>query len=131
MSATLINLKPSTGKGFAIEAVEPAHSAWRSVLALVERTGDRRKLLLDRDGWLSARQIVLTGLLNRKPVAYLAFHIEPSGKACLEAVLDAYGIDKSHAGRRIERELWNAAVNQAKELRCTGLVGFDLPSPWK
>jgi len=131
MNATLTHSKASTRKGITIEPMEPAHAAWRTTLALVERTGNRRKLLLDSDGWLSARQIVLAATVGDKPVAYLAFHLEPTGKTCIEAVLDAYGIEKSHAGRRIERELWNAAVNQAKDLRCTHLVGFDLPSPWK
>jgi hypothetical protein len=131
MTTTLINSKAATGKGFRIEAVEPAHASWSNVLALVERTGNRQKLLLGPGGWLSARQMVLAGVLNGKPVAYLAFHIEPSGRSCLQAVLDGYGIEKPYANRRIERELWNAAVNCARELRCTHLVGFDLPSPWK
>ncbi|MBA2706801.1 MAG: GNAT family N-acetyltransferase [Gemmatimonadaceae bacterium] len=130
MNAT-VKKSSEVERGLRIEPVDHAHAAWRGVLSLITRTGDRRNLCIDTDGWLSARQIVFAAMVDGKAVAHLSFHIEPGGRLCVEARLDMYGIDSGYANRGIERRLWNAAVTRARELRCARLIGFDLKTPWK
>lgn len=113
-----------------IEVVDHAHWSWTELVSLIERTGDAGKLQLDRDGWLSARQVVMAAFVEDKPVAHLSFHIEPGRCGCVEARLDDYGIEVHHAERGIEHQLWVAAVARAHELRCLRLVGFEIRSPW-
>jgi len=113
-----------------IDVVDHADRAWNGVLTLVMRTGDWRKLQMDHDGWLSARQIVLAAFVDGKPVAHLSFHIEPGGRSSVDARLDTYGIDAEFADRGIEHRLWVAAVARARDLRCMRLIGFEIASPW-
>src|SRR5439155_22203740 len=46
----------SRGAALRIEPVDNWHKAWDDVRKLVDAQGDVKKLRVDKDGWLSARQ---------------------------------------------------------------------------
>jgi GNAT superfamily N-acetyltransferase len=130
MNATLTRPQTQKRQDVRVARVDNAHPQWRRVLSLIARTGDRRKLQIDSDGWLSARQVVLAAFLDGEPIAHLSFQIEPA-RRCIQARLDTLGIDPAHADRGIESRLFDDAVKWVRELRCTRLVGFDLGHPWR
>ena len=116
-------------RGLRIELVDNWHAAWPKVLAHVQKHGTARKLQVDADGWLSARQVVLVAFVGDEVAAHICFSVSP-GKACIEAKLDSHGIAAKFCGRGIESQLHRAAVERAESLRCEKLRGFRLNSRW-
>ena len=108
-----------------IEPVDNWHSAWRGVLTFVEKHGDAKKLQVDDDGWLSARQVLIVAFLGDQVAAHLCFSVAP-GKTCIEAKLDNHAIAPKFRGRGIESRLHRAAVKRAESLGCEKLKGFKL-----
>lgn len=113
-----------------IEPVDHWHAAWDKVVASIARHGNAKKLKIDADGWLSARQVVTVAFVGETPVAHVCFSISPSKDACIEAKLDSYGIDPRFAGRGIESQLYQAATERAQALQCEKLKGFKFNSKW-
>jgi hypothetical protein len=109
-----------------IEIVDPAHARWAAVLKLISRLGDRPALLLDEDGWLSARQSVLAAFVNDKPAAYLVFHVHPVGDGKVEAHLDAMRFISEAARSLTEKKLSDAALRQCKRLKCIRFKGLKI-----
>lgn len=117
------------GRELRIEAVGNWHSAWPRVLRFVERHGDRDRLQVDADGWLSARQVLMVAMLGDQVAAHVCFSVAP-GKTCIEAKLDNYAIAPKFCGRGIEAQLHRAARARAEALGCEKLRGFKLSSTW-
>src|SRR6476646_948519 len=65
--------------GLRIDLVDNWHKQWPAVLKAIESTGQREALLVDHDGWLSARQCLLVAFDQEKIVGHLVFSIQPSG----------------------------------------------------
>ena len=112
--------------GVRIESIDNWHSAWPRVLAFVEQYGERQKLQIDGDGWLSARQVLLVARVGAQIAGYVCFSVAP-GKTCIEAKHDHYAIAPKFAARGIESKLHRAAVARAASLGCEKLKGFELP----
>ena len=113
-----------------IEMVDNWHAAWPKVLKLVERTGDTKKLQIDADGWLSARQVLMVAFVGGRPAAHVCFSVSPGKGACIVAKVESHGIDPKFCGRGIESQLHRAATERAQALRCASLKGFRLDSTW-
>ena len=109
-----------------IESIDNWHSAWPRVLSFVEQHGERGKLQIDGDGWLSARQVLLVARVGDQIAGYVCFSVAP-GKTCIEAKHDHYAIAPKFAARSIESRLHRAAVARAASLGCEKLKGFKLP----
>ena len=122
--------KSNKQSSLRIEAVDHWHKAWESVRAHIDATGKAKKLRIDADGWLSARQVLMVAFVAGKPVAHVCFSIAPAKNSCIEARLDSHGINARFCGRGIESQLHQAAVDRAKALRCAKLSGFKLSSNW-
>src|SRR3954447_8895150 len=86
-----------------IDLVDNWHKQWPAVLKAIEATGQREALLVDQDGWLSARQVLLVAFERDQIVGHLVFRIQPSGHPTMaptpvrsrpgvEAHLDALGV---------------------------------------
>jgi hypothetical protein len=99
------------------------------VLAAVERSGQEDALMIDRDGWVSARQTVLVAFNGRRVVAYLAFHVAPMktptgvvmvehGRAVVEAHLDAIWVAPDVADQGVDQVLTGMAESHALMLQC-------------
>lgn len=116
-------------RGVRIEPVDNWHDAWKKVLAHVAKHGNARKLAVDADGWLSARQVLLVAFVGQQVAAHVCFSVSP-GKDCIEAKLDSHGIAPKFCGRGIESQLHRAALERAQALRCQKLKGFKLNSKW-
>jgi len=112
-----------------IEAVDNWHQEWVAVLTAIRRSGQEAALMLDNDGWLSARQTVFAAFNGRRVVAYLAFHVAPSkttqgavvleaGRAVLEARLDAIWSANDVAGQGVDHVLTGMAEAHALMLQC-------------
>ena len=112
-----------------IEPVDNWHQEWAAVLTAVERSGQSSALMLDNDGWLSARQTVLAAFNGRRVVAYLAFHVAPMktpagmvvvehGRAVLEARLDAIWCADDVASQGVDQVLTGMAEAHALLLQC-------------
>jgi ribosomal protein S18 acetylase RimI-like enzyme len=115
----------TTARAVRIEPVDNWHSAWRKVLAFVEKHGDARKLQVDADGWLSARQVLMVAFVGDQVAAHVCFSVAP-GKTCIEATLDDQAIAPNFTARRIESRLLRAVVDRAQSLGCEKLNGFKL-----
>src|SRR5688572_29706723 len=116
-------------RGLRIEPVDNWHSAWKRVLAHVDKRGNARKLAVDPDGWLSARQVLLVAFVGQQVAAHVCFSVAP-GKTCIEAKLESYGIAPKFCDRGIEPRLHRAALKRAESLGCEKLKGFKLASKW-
>jgi len=117
---------PAGKKKTRIEIVDHSHARWPAVLKLIGRLGDRDALLLDEDGWLSARQSVLAAFIDDKPAAYLIFHVYPVGDGRVEARLDALSFASPEAKRVSSDLLSDAALRQCRKLRCVGFKGLNV-----
>jgi hypothetical protein len=115
----------ATKKKVRIEIVDHSHARWAEVLKLIGRLGDRGRLLLDEDGWLSARQSVLAAFIDDKPAAYLIFHIDPVGDGRVEGRLDAMSFASAGATRLLSKGLADAALRQCRKRRCVRFKGLD------
>ena len=119
----------------AVELVDNWHDAWPRVLAAIDRFGDRKSILVDADGWLSARQNLLVAFENRRVAGYIVFRVQPAtgkrkaGEACVEARLDSAAVDMPYKSRGIEKILCDAALARARELKCTDVKGLEA-SAW-
>jgi len=112
-----------------IETADNWHPEWSAVLAAVQRSGQEDALMIDLDGWISARQTVLAAFNGRRVVAYLAFHVAPMktpagavmvehGRAVVEARLDAIWVAPDVADQGIDRVLTGMAESHALMLQC-------------
>jgi hypothetical protein len=110
-----------------IEPIDNWHSAWPRILKFIGQHGGLRKLDVDGDGWLSARQVLLVAQIGDQIAGYVCFSVSP-GKTCIEAKHDHYAIAPKFAGRNIEPKLHRAAVARAASLGCEKLKGFKLPA---
>jgi hypothetical protein len=113
-----------------IEPVDNWHAAWQQVRELVAAVGGARKLRVDKDGWLSARQVLMVAFVGKSPAAYLSFIITPSKNGCVEARHVSHGCDPHFSKRGIESQLYHAALERAAALGCKSLRGFKLTKEW-
>lgn len=119
-----------SGGVLEIEAVGSWHSRWEEIVRAVERQGSVKRLKIDADGWLSARQVLLVAFSGDAVAAHVCFSVTLDKAGCIEARLVSYGIDARFCGRGIESQLHQAAVDRATSLRCVKLKGFRLNSNW-
>jgi len=117
-----------------IDLVDNWHKQWPAVLKAIEQTGQREALLVDQDGWLSARQVLLVAFERDQIVGHLVFRIQPSGhptpapvpsRPGVEAHLDALGVTPGLCDAEVRQLLIGAATRRALSLRCQALVGFE------
>jgi hypothetical protein len=107
-----------------IEAVGHSHARWPVVLKLITRLGNRNVLLLDEDGWLSARQSVLVAFAGDKPMAYLIFRVHPLGDGRVEARLDAIDFASPDPAGLMRKALSDAALRYCRRVRCVRFKGL-------
>jgi hypothetical protein len=124
-----VEMKKSAG-ALRIEPVDNWHGAWPQVWRAVEEQGKIKKLAVDADGWLSARQVLMVAFVGDTPAAHVCFGVSPGKTGCIEALLVSHGIDPKFCGRGIESQLHRAVVERAQALRCETLRGFRLSSKW-
>jgi hypothetical protein len=116
-----------------IETIDNWHRKWDAVLGMISRLNGADCLMLDEDGWLSARQVLLVAFVGGAPVGYLCFRVQPQerngiilldgGKPILEATVVGQDVDADYDRKRISRQLLEAAMNRALELRCRRFQG--------
>ena len=123
------NASAGAALGVRIEVVDNWHSAWPRVLRFVEKHGDAKKLQVDDDGWLSARQVLIAAMAGDQIAAHVSFSVAP-GRTCIEAKLDDYGIAPKFCDRGIESKLRRAALERAESLGCEKLRGFKVNANW-
>ena len=111
-----------------IEPVDNWHTQWGDVLRAIESAGDREALRVDRDGWLSARQVLLVAFNEREIAGHICFRIvpiaEPGGPVVVQAHLDAFGVKPGFEKLEIGPALKQAAQQRAVSLKCSRFVGF-------
>ena len=110
-----------------IESVDNWHESWDAVLKCIEKTGTRRKLQIDPDGWLSSRQVLMVAFVGETPVAHICFSVLPVKDGRIEAHLDTFGVDPRFRARGIESELHRKTVRRARNMGCGNLNGWALP----
>jgi hypothetical protein len=114
-----------------VDVVDSWHKCWPNVLKEIEQQGRRERLMVDADGWLSARQCLLVAFNRDNAVAgHLVFSIQPMSGAAdvsrvpIEAHQDDLGVRVGFSDDEVRRLLVDAATRQAKSLRCRRLVNF-------
>ena len=110
-----------------IQLVDNWSDSWKETLAMLDELGQREVLRLDDEGWLSARQNLMVAFEGSRAVGYLCFHVSPviengaaltqGGRTITEAVVDGEG-SIPDAARTITRQLREASMHRALELRC-------------
>ena len=121
---------PGARSALRIESVDNWHKAWDEVRELIDALGGSKKLRVDKDGWLSARQVLMVAFVGKTPAAYLSFIVSPDKSGCVEARHVSHGCDPDFSRRGIESQLYQAAVERANALGCKKLRGFKLNSKW-
>jgi hypothetical protein len=106
-----------------VQVVDSYDARWPLVMKLIERLGYRHVLMLDEDGWLSARQSVVVAFVERRPVAFLCFHVNPVNRTCIEARLDAIGFESGKT-EQLADALREGALRHAQELTCLTFKGL-------
>jgi acetyltransferase (GNAT) family protein len=121
-------LPPAASKNLRIEPVDNWHTQWPTVLASIQSHGHREALLVDNDGWLSARQVLLVAFAEQQVAGHICFRIlptaDPRGGVRVEAHLDAFGVTPGFEKLEIASTLKLAAQHRAEALKCSRLVGF-------
>ena len=109
-----------------IELIDNWHKNWDAALLMITHLGALDCLMIDEDGWLSARQNLFIAYVGPKPVGFLCFRVQPQqkdGVIVLEASVDGSAIDSAYDRKKIARQLLEAAMNRALELRCQRFLG--------
>lgn len=121
----------SFAAGMRVDVVDSWHKCWPIVLTEIERTGRREKLMVDSDGWLSARQCLLVAFNKDNAIAgHLVFSIQPMfgsadvARVPIEARQDDLGVRPGFSDGEVRKLLIDAATQHAKSLRCRRLVNF-------
>ena len=121
-------------QGLRVDLIDSWHKRWPLVLSDIDRIGRRNVLMLDPDGWLSARQCVLVAFDDERVAGHLVFRIEPaisqhldekSARRVVEAKLDDFGVRAGADPTKVRDMLLDAANRYATSLRCYRQVGFD------
>jgi predicted N-acetyltransferase YhbS len=116
-------------KSLRIEPVDNWHNQWGTVLAAIESAGQRQALMVDLDGWLSARQVLLVAFNETQIAGHICFRILPiaddAGNVIVQAHMDAFGVKPGFESLEIGPALHEAAAQRAKALKCTSFVGFS------
>src|SRR5688500_11094364 len=99
MTTTQVTKSSKLNNALRVEPVDNWHGAWKKVLQFVARHGDMKTLRIDRDGWLSSRQVLMVAFAGENPVAYISFTVSPTESGCVEATLDGFGIDRRFSAR--------------------------------
>jgi hypothetical protein len=113
-----------------VDVVDSWHKQWPTVLKEIEREGGRSKLLVDADGWLSARQCLLVAFKDNAVAGHLVFSIQPGmsnislHRPPIEAHQDDLGVRPGFSDAEVRKLLVDAATRQAMALRCRRLVDF-------
>ena len=119
-----------------VDLVDNWHKQWPAVLKAIESTGQREALLVDADGWLSARQCLMVAFEQDQIVGHLLFRIQPTGAPAaastapptsrprVDAHLDALNVKPGLCGAEVHKLLLDAATRRARSLRCKSLIGF-------
>src|SRR5262245_64086592 len=117
--------------GLRVEVIDSWHTCWPTALADMERLGKRDALLIDHDGWLSARQCLLVAFGECAVAGHLIFQIQPSSepsessdRPAVEAHLDDLDVRPGFSDAEVRTLLLDAASRRARSLRCRRLVGF-------
>ena len=119
--------------GYCLENVDHWHEAWPEVLKLLDTLGHTRRILVDKDGWLSARQCVVGAFDPAgRAVGQMCFHIEPisidgkmlveAGKVVMRARLDCHGVAPGLNEAELTGALREASEHHARSLGCRGFV---------
>ena len=111
-----------------IEPVDNWHAHWPAVLGAIEAAGQRQALLVDSDGWLSARQVLLAAFNNSDVAGHICFLVMPvndgAGSVAMQARLDAFSVKSGFEKHEVDIALRTAAQQRAMNLKCTRFVGF-------
>jgi hypothetical protein len=119
---------PAGTTNVRIEPVDNWHAHWPNVVQAIQSQGQGNALLVDRDGWLSARQVLLVAFADQAVAGHICFRItpaaDPSGAISVEARLDTFGVTPGFEKLEIGPTLKLAARQRAESLKCSKLVGF-------
>ncbi len=128
MMSAILNKPAARHSGVRIETVDNWHKSWPRVLAALTRRGARKNLLVESDGWLSARQIVLAAFAGDVVVGFLCFHIEPGLRGAINAHGDLNDVAPSFARLGIDNARASGGDRQGAgfELRGTHWLWCDM-----
>ena len=121
-----------TADAVRIEIMDNWHRNWPAALSWIEQQGDRPSLMLDEDGWLSARQVLLVAYVQEAVKGYICFRVQPlqtahgvargeDGRVRMEAVIDAMKVDAP----AVQPPLLDAATRRAAALNCAAFRNRD------
>ena len=121
---------PGHFRGTRVDVVNNWHKDWPKVLEAIDRLGHRDALMLDEDGWVSARQSVLAAFDGDRVAGHLCFRIEPAAQENLEttkmdAHVDCFGVLDRSKHREIAQQLHRAAEDLAKSLKLRKVHGLE------
>ena len=126
-------LREVGGSRYCLEMVDHWHEAWPDVLDLIDRLGQTDCILVDDEGWLSARQCVTAAFDPAgRVVAQYCFRIEPverdgkiltdAGKVVVRAKVSCAGEDAGADGPVVLQVLRENAEQHAASLGCREFV---------
>ena len=120
-----------------VELVDSNHKQWPQVLQALSRTGQRKSLRIDGDGWLSARQNVLVAFIDEEVAGHLAFSVQlvrdaHARRPAVEGRVDGFDVHPSHRKSNVKALLVQRAEKLARDLHLRRLRGGpDRAEAWK
>lgn len=123
----------ATGSRYCLEQVDHWHESWPDVLGLIDRLGQAGCILVDADGWLSARQCVMVAFDPAgRVVGQTCFRVEPisvdgkfvveAGKVVMRAKVDCQGVEPGLDQNEVLSILREVSEQQARSLGCREFV---------
>jgi hypothetical protein len=115
--------------GTRVAVVDNWHEDWPIVLESIDRHGHRDALMLDGDGWISARQSVIAAFVDRQVAGHLCFRLKPVHERGAETIIDAHvdcvGVNDATRRRDVVKKLQAAAQDLARTLKVRKVYGLE------
>jgi hypothetical protein len=115
-----------------VDVIDSSHRSWPMALRSIETDGRRGTLLIDADGWLSARQCLIVAFAADENVAgHLLFRLDTAStgprpnRPAIAAHLDDVAVRPGFDDATVRKLLVEAAKKHAKSLRVRKLVDFE------
>ncbi len=116
-----------------IDVIDSWHRSWPEVLSHFAEKGHHDRLLVDQDGWLSARQVLMVAFARDAVVGHIVFRLIPRAnhrmddleRPKVDARLDSLEVSPGHNEENVRRMLTTAATERAQALRVGNFGGIN------
>ena len=113
-----------------IEFIDSWHKCWKAVHDDFAQAGRHERLLVDCDGWLSARQVLIVAYRGNELAGHILFRLVPRAsvnqtpRPVVDASLDSFEVSPGFDDAAVRDVLLKEATRRARALRVGEMKGF-------